>query len=127
MSKPQFVFGGEETPELMIISPDGSKSATISLTNDGVITVNGTPLLLEYHTGYEEITYFGTSVSTVIIWTNSYKTQKIREQVFTYDSGKNTQIVTTYYDGQGTVSKTMTEVLTYNVSNKLASITRSIA
>lgn len=50
---------------------------------------------------YEEITYSGNKVTNIIIWTNSAKTTKIRENAFTYTGSKvNTETIT-QYDGSG--------------------------
>ena len=72
---------------------------------------------------YEEVTYTGSRVDSIIVWTTAGKTQKIREELFTYTGTKVTLVVTKQYDGSGTLVKTMTETLSYT-GNKLDDITR---
>ncbi len=81
---------------------------------------------MEYRAGYEEVTYSGNKTTNVTIWTDNTKVQKIREQIFSYTGNNITQIVTSYYDGAGTVFKTMTETIAYDAQGKTTSITRSI-
>jgi len=42
---------------------------------------------------------------------------KIREEQYSYVSGKVSQVITTQYDGVGAVKMTMTENYTYSGSN----------
>ena len=60
---------------------------------------------------FEEYTYSGNKVTSIIVWTDSGKTQKIREALFTYSGSKVQTIVTKQYDGAGTliVGETMTD------------------
>lgn len=74
---------------------------------------------------YEEITYSGGNVSTVIIYTDNGKTTKIRETAYTYSGGAISTITTIQYNAAGAVvsGQTMTETLTYS-GGALASIDR---
>jgi|CXWL01.1.fsa_nt_gi hypothetical protein len=126
MPKPEYTFGGDTHSDLRIYSPDETKSVLISLTNDGVLTANGIPIVLEYRAGYEEVVYSGNKTTNVTIWTDNTKVQKIREQAFSYSGNNITQVITSYYDGAGVVSKTMTEIIVYDAQGKTTSITRSI-
>jgi hypothetical protein len=74
---------------------------------------------------YEEVTYTGIKVTSIIVWTTAGKTTKIREELYTYTGNNVTTIVTKQYDGTGTliVGQTMTETLSYT-GNKIDDITR---
>jgi len=74
---------------------------------------------------YEEITYTGNKVTSIIVWTSVAKTTKIREETFTYTGNNVTTIVTKQYDVAGAliVGETMTETLAYT-GNKIDDITR---
>jgi hypothetical protein len=74
---------------------------------------------------YEEYTYTGTRVDQITIWTDSGKTIKIRQEVFTYTGNKLTMLVTTHYDAVGVLisGETMTETYNYT-GNKLDNIGR---
>jgi hypothetical protein len=76
-------------------------------------------------TSFDEFNYTGNQVDDIITWTTAGKTQKIREQIFTYSSNKISVIVTKQYDGVGVliVGETLTETFAYSGS-KVASITR---
>jgi hypothetical protein len=74
---------------------------------------------------FEEINKTGNKVDSIIVWTTAGKTQKIREEIFTYTGSKITTIVTKQYDGAGVLvaGETMTETLSYTGAN-LDDITR---
>ena len=76
---------------------------------------------------FEEITYdAGNKVTTMIIWTDSGKTTKIREEQYTYDSwNKVTQILTIQYNSSGTEVERMAEDFTYD-GNRVTSIVRDV-
>lgn len=66
---------------------------------------------------FTEVVYSGNRVTDVIIWTDSGKTQKIREESYTYTGNKVTTVVTKQYDGSGTLipgTGTYTETITYS-------------
>ena len=68
-------------------------------------------------TSFTEVVYSGNQVTDVIIWTDSGKTQKIREESYTYTGNKVTTVVTKQYDGSGTLIPTIgtyTETITYS-------------
>lgn len=75
-------------------------------------------------TSFEEYTYSGGNVSTIIVWTSAAKVLRIRDETFTYASGKVSQIVTRQYDGAGVITETMTEVFAYSGST-VTDITRT--
>lgn len=63
-------------------------------------------------TSYYEVTRTGNLITTMIWWTNSGKTIKIREVSITR-SGNLASIVTTkQYDGSGVLKNTYTETIT---------------
>jgi hypothetical protein len=74
---------------------------------------------------YEEYIYSGIKVTDIIVWTDSGKTQKIRETTFTYSGNKVSTVVTKQYDGAGVliVGETMTETFTYS-GNQVSNIDR---
>lgn len=76
---------------------------------------------------YEEYVYSGNKVSSIVVWTNSSKTTKIREELFTYTGNQVTKIETKQYDGSGTLitGESMTEDLNYTGS-KLDDIDRAV-
>jgi len=78
-------------------------------------------------TSFDEFLYTGARVDSAITWTTPAKTQKIREELYTYTGNKVTTIVTKQYDGAGVliVGETMTEVLVYS-GNQVTSYTRTV-
>jgi len=63
---------------------------------------------------YEEFTYSGGQVSSVIHWTDSGKTTKIREQTFTYTGNKvNTEVIK-QYNSSGVLKYTLTGAYTWS-------------
>jgi hypothetical protein len=74
---------------------------------------------------FEEINKTGNKVDSIIVWTTAGKTQKIRDELYTYTGNQVTTIVTKQYDAGGVliVGETMTETLSYTGSN-LDDITR---
>ena len=76
---------------------------------------------------FEEVTYdAGNKVTSMVIWTDSGKTMKIREEQYTYDGwNKVTQILTIQYNSSGTEVERMTEDFTYD-GNRVTSITRDV-
>lgn len=74
---------------------------------------------------FEEYLFSGNKVTDIIVWTNSGKTQKIRETIFTYSGLKVSTVTVKQYDGAGVliVGETMTETFTYS-GNFVSSIDR---
>ncbi|MHA2404787.1 MAG: hypothetical protein ACXADH_17455 [Candidatus Kariarchaeaceae archaeon] len=74
-------------------------------------------------TSYEELTYTGNQLDSVIIWTNSGKTVKIRETSYTYSGSRPATETIIQYDGAGAVitGETLTGTYTYS-GNKLDNI-----
>jgi hypothetical protein len=75
-------------------------------------------------TSYEEYTYSGNQVTSIVVWQTPAMLVKVREELFTYSGTQVTQIVTKQYDGVGAVVETMTEVFTYS-GTQVADITRT--
>lgn len=75
-------------------------------------------------TSYDEVAYSGSNPTSYIVWETAAKLKKIREETYSYSSGKVSQIVTKQYDGAGTLKMTMTEVYTYSGS-KVTSVART--
>jgi len=75
-------------------------------------------------TSFEEFTYTGNKVMSIVIWTTAGKTQKIRETLFTYTGNKVATVTTKQYDGAGTliVGETLTETYSYS-GNQVADVT----
>jgi len=75
-------------------------------------------------TSFEEFTYAGNKVTSIIVWTTAGKTQKIRETLFTYTGSKVATTTTKQYDGAGTliVGETLTETFAYS-GNQVADVT----
>jgi hypothetical protein len=74
---------------------------------------------------YDEITYVGNNVTSIIVWTDSGQTQKIREEQFTY---LGTQIQTAtiiQYGPSGQEVERMTEAYNYS-GNRIVSIDREL-
>jgi len=74
---------------------------------------------------YEEYTYSGVFVTSIVVWTDSGKTQKIREELYTYSAGFVSQVVTKQYDASGTLAETLTEDFSYS-AGQVASIDREL-
>lgn len=77
---------------------------------------------------FTEVGYLdGYKISSIIVWTDSGKTKKIREEQYSYNScGLISQQITIQYDSSGVVAETLTETLTYNgilISNITAVLT----
>lgn len=73
---------------------------------------------------YEEPTYTDGQVSALTWWTNSGKTTKVREEVYTRSAGQVSQIVIRQFDGAGTLVTAQTITKTVARSNgRIASIT----
>jgi len=70
---------------------------------------------------YTEFIYLDNSITDVIIWTNSNKTLKIREENYSYSGNKINQSIITQYDEFGNIKETYTEVYTYS-GNKISNI-----
>ncbi len=65
-------------------------------------------------TSWTEVVETAGKVTAVIVWTDSGKTTKIREENYTYSGGQVTTIVAKQYDGTGTLVETYTETVTYS-------------
>jgi hypothetical protein len=75
-------------------------------------------------TSYDEVIYIGNYASSYIVWETASKLKKIREELYTYTSGKITKVITKQYDNAGVLKMTMTEDYTYS-GNKISIITRT--
>lgn len=72
-------------------------------------------------THYLEIVRTSGQISDIIHWTNSGKTQKIRETSLTRSSGQVSEIVIKQYNGSGTLVETITGVVA-RTSGQITSI-----
>jgi hypothetical protein len=97
------------------------------LTGGALTPSNHRPLDQLVHniaeTSYEELVYTGNQLDAIIIWTNSGKTIKIRENLYTYASGRPATETIKQYDGAGAVitGETLTGTYTYS-GNQLQNI-----
>lgn len=94
-----------------IIDKDSNLWSLMASPDGNIYTETETP------TGesYTEITRTNNRVSDIITWTDSGKTQKIREENYTYTDGILTSYTILYYDGSGILNKT--ETYTINRTN----------
>ena len=74
---------------------------------------------------YEEIVRTSGKVTSVIYWTDSGKTTKIRETLITRSSGKVSQIVIKQYNAGGSLAETLTGTFA-RTDGKVSSITWSL-
>lgn len=65
---------------------------------------------------YEEYVYSGNQLVAVVTWKNSNKLLKVREEQYTYSSGKIQQAVRIQYDNSGNEVERITETYTYSGS-----------
>jgi hypothetical protein len=63
---------------------------------------------------YTEYAYSGFKIQSVIEWTDSSKTTKIREYQYTYTGNKITQEVAIQYDASGVEKERLTYVYSYS-------------
>lgn len=71
---------------------------------------------------YEEFTYDGSRVVSAIVWATSEKLLKIREEQYTYSSGRVSQLVVIQYNGSGVEVMRTTETYVYS-SGRLVNMT----
>jgi len=75
---------------------------------------------------FEEIVYNANRITDIVIWTDSGKTTKIREEQYTYNiENRVSQILTIQYNSSGTEVERMTEDFTYS-GGRIVSITRDV-
>lgn len=70
---------------------------------------------------YMETAYSGSMVTAIDVWTDSGKTTKIRDWVYTYTGIKVTTIVNRQYGSGGLLVETLTYTLTYT-ANRVANV-----
>jgi len=75
-------------------------------------------------TSFDEVTYSGGNVSAYVVWETAAKLKKVREELYTYSSGKVSTAVTIQYDAAGVEKARTTEVYAYS-GNKVTSVTRT--
>ncbi len=73
---------------------------------------------------YDTIIYVDSRITNITTWTSPSMVTKVREEQYTYDSGKVSQAVTIQYNGSGTEVERLTEDYTYSGS-KILTITRN--
>lgn len=71
---------------------------------------------------YEEINYSGDEVASVVVWTDSGKTKKIRETLYTYSGDEVATETVKQYDGTGALDETLTGTYVYS-GDDIANIT----
>jgi len=76
-------------------------------------------------TSYEEVTYTGVNPTSLIVWTNSGKTIKIREEQYTWNGNKVNTLTMIQYNAAGAEVERVVETYTYTGS-KVTSIARSL-
>jgi hypothetical protein len=77
-------------------------------------------------TSYAEYTYLGAFPTSEVIWTNSSKTQKIREESYTYSGGSLVdQITTIQYDSIGVEKMRVVEDVTYTLNGYIGNIQKT--
>ena len=74
-------------------------------------------------TSFEEYVRSGGKVTDIIVWTNSSKTTKIREESFAYVSNKISTIILKQYNAAGALVETLTDTYSFT-GNTLTSIDR---
>ena len=126
MGIPEFEFDATNGPFIKIKSDNGTVR-NVGLTDDGSLTCDGHPVIEQEDTSYDEYVYSGNYLSVKTIWVDNTKTQKIKEESYTYTANRMSQLTTDYYDANGVKFKTVTEVLTYNTKNQLESIDRTVS
>jgi len=62
---------------------------------------------------YMELSYTGSRVSNITVWTDISKTTKIREYQFSYAGSRLSQLVEIQYNGVGSEVERLTHQLTY--------------
>ena len=76
-------------------------------------------------TSYDELTYSGAQVTFYVTWTSAAKTQKVREEQYTYNTDKTvSQLVAIQYNAVGVENMRFTEAYTY-LNKRVQSITRT--
>lgn len=91
---------------------DADGNATIRDPNTGEITPADLPFA-ERRASFEEYVFTGEQLDAVIVWTDSGKTQKIREELFTYSGDQIDTITTKQYDTAGALFRTQTEPFSF--------------
>lgn len=74
---------------------------------------------------YEEYTYSGNQVTSIIVWTNISMTTKIREELYVYIGNKVDTVTTKQYNILGVLVETQVETFTYT-GNNVISIDRNL-
>ena len=73
---------------------------------------------------FTEFVYSGNKITDIIVWTDSGKTTKIREETITYSGNQVSTVVTKQYDG-ATLEETYTETYSYT-GNQIDDITGAL-
>lgn len=102
-----------------------SKSNIASSTSLHEALENGWLTARDEYGGYEEISYTGNKVTSVVGWTDSSKTQKVFEQFYSYTGNNITAVEHKTYNIDGSLYKTLTEINQYSQQGKIISITRN--
>lgn len=65
-------------------------------------------------TGYNDVTYIGNKISSIIFWTSSLKVKKVREYQLQYTANKVTRVISIQYDSNGLENSRLTEDVFYD-------------
>jgi hypothetical protein len=124
--------------EVVVIERDVSDDLTFTDPNAGTYTLSdlagGGGMTEETHrkldqlvhdlaeSCYEEYTYTDGKVTNCTVWETSGKLKKIREEQYTYDTGKISTVVTVQYNTSGNEFERLTETYAYS-GVKITSVT----
>lgn len=75
-------------------------------------------------TSYDELIYDGSRLVSVITWTSSLRTRKVREESYTYVNNRVEESTTIQYDLAGVEKMRVTEVYTY-LNGRVISVQRT--
>lgn len=75
---------------------------------------------------FEEVSYQGNRITAMIIWTDSSKTTRIRDESYTYGNGNEiSTLISRQYNASGIVVETLTENYTW-ANGRVINITRTL-
>lgn len=116
---------GIEISETGVDSGTGDVTITATVTSTGGISESEHRALDQLvhniaEDSYQEITKTGNKVTSIIYYTDTGKTEKIREELITYTGNIVTQIVTNQYSA-GILVETFIETINYT-NNQVSSI-----
>lgn len=122
------VSGKVRTQQLQLTTSVGD-GYVLTTDSSGLISASYNSLLGTFpaQTSFDEIVYTGLNVTRYTTWTNSSKTTKIREEIYSYNNlNQVSQATITQYNSLGILVRTMIETYTYSGIN-ISSITRTLS